>query len=214
VHRPRPKPALEPAELASDRGAPVVASPAADHISDEDLVARARTGDAWAHEVIFRRHSPGVLNMVVRMLGRREEARDIVQETFIAAFSSMEKLRKPAALRMWLRYLAVGQVHRVLRKRRFLQFIGLRPDGLDLALDVLADSAATPEMITELRMIDRRLRKLPAEERIAWILRYVEGEALEDVALVLGCSLATIKRRIKSAQDVLERHINSGGSDE
>jgi RNA polymerase sigma-70 factor, ECF subfamily len=204
---------VERSEASSEQGAAVVASPAADHIPDAELVRRARAGDAWAHEVIFRRHSPAILNMVVRMLGRREETRDIVQETFIAAFSSVEKLRKPAALRMWLRFIAVGKVHRVLRKRRLWRWIGLGAEDGDRPLAAIADSAATPEMIAELRLLDRLLGRLSAEERIAWTLRHVEGESLEDIALVLGCSLATVKRRIKAAEALIDGHVKSGDND-
>jgi RNA polymerase sigma-70 factor (ECF subfamily) len=51
---------------------------------------------------------------------------------------------------------------------------------------------------------------LPVSQRLAWTLRYVEGERLERVAELCSCSLATVKRRIKAAQDAIQREVNHG----
>jgi RNA polymerase sigma-70 factor (ECF subfamily) len=49
----------------------------------------------------------------------------------------------------------------------------------------------------------RVLETVRAEDRLAWLLRHVEGERLQDIALACGCSLATVKRRVASAQEAL-----------
>ena len=75
----------------------------------------------------------------------------------------------------------------------------------------VADESATPEQRAVLAGVYRTLDSLPANERIAWSLRYVEGEKLERVAELCGCSLATAKRRIKSAHETIQRE--QGGSE-
>ena len=65
------------------------------------------------------------------------------------------------------------------------------------------------------RMIDemyRALDRLPARQRVPWVLRYIEGEQLEAVAELCGCSLATVKRRIAAAHDKVTRQVEGGRS--
>src|SRR5687767_5181143 len=87
-------------------------------LSDAELVRRSREGDVWARDMIFRRHVVAVTGTVVRLLGDREEAKDVVQDTFAEAFKELERLRDPIALRAWLLRIAVNNLHRILRRRR------------------------------------------------------------------------------------------------
>jgi RNA polymerase sigma-70 factor (ECF subfamily) len=88
------------------------------------------------------------------------------------------------------------------------RFLGL-DEGVPEA--VLAETpgatGARPEARAELRLVDRALARMPPAERIAWVLRHVEGETLEDVARACGCSLATAKRRIAAAEARLAEHV-------
>jgi RNA polymerase sigma-70 factor (ECF subfamily) len=59
----------------------------------------------------------------------------------------------------------------------------------------------------ELRWLDAALARIDDRERIAWMLRHVEGLALEEVAEACSCSLATVKRRISAAEAVVHRHL-------
>ena len=59
-----------------------------------------------------------------------------------------------------------------------------------------------------LAAVYRVLDRLPVNQRLAWTLRYVEGEQLERVAELCNCSLATVKRRIKSAHDAVQREVH------
>lgn len=70
--------------------------------------------------------------------------------------------------------------------------------------DAIADESASPEQRALLQRVYRVLDGLPADQRIAWTLRYIEGEQLEAVAALSGCSLATAKRRIAAAAQTLE----------
>jgi len=167
--------------------------------TDAELVERAKRGDRWAQEAIFRRHVNAVGRLARRLLARRDDAEDVVQETFTTALTSLDSLADGALLERWLLRTAVFRVRRVHRKRRFLSFFGMggEPDAL---LASLAAPGASPEVLADLGRIDAMLARLPTEERIAWMLRHVEGETLEDVARLTGCSLATAKRRIAAVQ--------------
>jgi|SRR6185312_15836197 len=175
--------------------------------SDGALVDRARGGDRWAEEALYRRHVHAVTRVAVRLLSRSAEAEDVVQDTFVTAFAEMHKLREQNAFAGWLLRIAVRQVHRRYRKRRLLRMLGLDGGEDDAALALQVDPSADPETVAALRELDSVLSTLATRERIAWTLRYVEGCKLEEVADSCGCSLATAKRAIASADRVVRTHV-------
>lgn len=175
---------------------------------DATLVERAKEGNRWAEEMLFRRHVHGVWRVALRLVGNVADAEDVVQDTFATVLQSLESLRDGQALRAWLLQVAVRHAHRRLRRRRLRRFLGLEDDASE---EVLAEAPgatqAGVEARAELALMDRSLARLPSAERIAWVLRHVEGEALDDVARACGCSLATAKRRIAAAEARLAAHL-------
>ena len=87
-------------------------------------------------------------------------------------------LRDGDALRGWLAQIAVGQVRRRFRRRRLFALLGLDRAEEDATFESLAAEGLSAEQAAELGAIDALLAKLPVEQRIAWVLRYVEGESL------------------------------------
>ncbi|MEM9190749.1 MAG: RNA polymerase sigma factor [Myxococcota bacterium] len=196
---------------ASPEGAPVVAGPEPG-ISDAELVARVREGDRWAEDALIRRHGPKVMSTVLRLVGNRADAEDVTQDTFVAALQKIDNLENPAALKAWLLQIAVRRVHRLFRRERILhRFLSERP-GPDYTS--LATPAAGPEIRMELLLLDRQVRKLRPRDRIAWVLRRVEGLGLSDVAELCGCSLATAKRRVAAADSRISKHVDIDVEDE
>ena len=177
--------------------------------SDAELVARARDEDRWAREALYRRHASYLLGMVTRMLGRRDDAEEVVQDAFVAAFAQLANLREPEALRGWLSQIAVNLVRRRLRKLKLLRLLGLDRGADDGILSELAAPALSSELRGELALIDRALAQLDSGLRIAWSLRHVEGMELAEVAQVCGCSLATVKRRLAAAEKAVQAHVGS-----
>ncbi len=156
-------------------------------------------------EEAFREHASYVAAVALRLLGRDEEVDDVVQDTFLRAMSGLGRLRDPAAVRGWLATVAVRVARRKLRARRLFAFVGL--DGADNSIELCAPGAG-PEEKALLHKVYGLLEKLPVDERIAWTLRHVEGEPLERVAELCGCSLATAKRRIARAHATLEERLD------
>jgi RNA polymerase sigma-70 factor, ECF subfamily len=186
-----------------------------DYDYDAVLVTAIRAGDRTAEEHLYRRHAGPVLSLATRLLHSREDAMDVLQDSFVTAFEDLSQLREPAAFGPWIRRIAVRLVHRRFRKKKLLNLLGLgrrRPDEADVvSLDALADpTAVAPEARAELQWLDRRLRSVSDQERAAWLLRHVEGLALEEVAEACDCSLATVKRRIAAADLVVRTHFGQG----
>lgn len=152
-------------------------------------------------DALFRRYSSYVAAVAHRLLGRDEEVDDTIQEVFLIAVRSLRTVRDPGAIRGWLARITVRTARQRLRKRRVRAFLGLDAPA---AYEHVSDSGASGEDRALLARVYRVLDALPANQRIAWSLRYIEGEPLESVATLSGCSLATAKRRIAAASRVIE----------
>ena len=183
-----------------------------DSLSDAELVDRAKRGDRWCREVLYRRHASYLLGLATRLLGNRGDAEEIVQDGFIAAFEQLATLRDVGALRVWLGQIVVNLVRHRLRRLRLLRLLGLDRGADDATLEALAAPGLNPEACAELALLDRVLARLRADLRIAWMLRHVEGQELTEVASACGCSLATIKRRLAEADAVVRVHVSPAAS--
>src|SRR6187402_2638646 len=94
--------------------------------SDADLVAALKRSEAGAAGRVYDRHAAHVHGVVYRLLGPDADLKDVIQEVFIYAFHSIDKLRDPEALRSWLGAIAAGCVRAHLRRRwrsRWLSFV-------------------------------------------------------------------------------------------
>jgi len=197
--------------MAFSRAQPsILPLPAADALGDAELVGRARSGDRWSRDVLYRRHVRYLLAISTRLLSNRSEGEEVVQDTFIVGFEQLGTLREPAALRSWLARIAVNLVRRRLRRGRLLRLLGLDRAPDDATLAELAAPTLKPDDHAELALVDRMLLGMPAERRIAWMLRRVEGLPLAEVATLCGCSLATAKRRVAAADVEVARHVSVG----
>lgn len=179
-------------------------------LSDSELVRRALAQDGWAEEAIYRRYAAMILGMSKRLLADTAEAEDVTQDTFAMVFQNLNQLREPERLRQWLTQIAVSKAHRRFRRRKLLRALGFADAANDATLARLASTSCPPETRTELGLLAKALDKLSASERIAWMLRHVEGLPLEEVAQECECSLATVKRRIAAAAERIERFTARG----
>lgn len=172
-------------------------------------VSRAGSGDGESlplrFEDVFRRHAPYVGALILRLIGRPGDVDDVVQDVFIQAHRQLSHLRDPAAVRQWLRRIVVRRARRWLRKG----WVQRRRRELDVSAQIdLIDAAAGPEERAEIGRVYRALDRIPRDERLAWVLKFVEGETLESIADLLGCSVSTAQRRLRSAESKMD--VNAG----
>lgn len=170
--------------------------------TDATLVVAARAGERWAQEALFLRHVRMVGGLVFRVYPSRLDLDDLVQDTFVAAFESLASLKNPQAFAAWVGSLAIRITHKRLRRRRIAARLGLGTSE-EVAWDEIIGAACPPDVAAELREIYAVLATFPTHERIAFLLRKVEGMSLEEIATATEASLATVKRRIAAAEDRL-----------
>jgi RNA polymerase sigma-70 factor (ECF subfamily) len=165
--------------------------------TDEALVAALRAGRTDASTVLFDRYGGDVERVLYRILGPDSEIKDLLQDVFVVALGSLDKLRDPDALRGWLTSIAVHKARKCILKRQRWRFIQLWPGS---ELPEREAPAAPPEVSEALRCTYAVLARMPADERVPFALRYVAGMELTAVAAACDVSLATIKRRLGRAQ--------------
>jgi len=167
-----------------------LAAPSSDAISSEPVT----------FEVLFSRYSGYVAGLAARLLGSGDaELDDVVQDVFWLASRRIEKIRDLVQARGWLATVTTRVVSRKLLRRRFRALFHASPVSRDLPA-----RGATAEEHAVLARLYEVLEKLPTAQRLAWSLRYLEGEPLDAVAAACGCSLATAKRRVAAAKNVID----------
>jgi RNA polymerase sigma-70 factor (ECF subfamily) len=179
------------------------APPAEEAPTDASLVAAARAGARWAQEALFLRHVRLVGGLVFRVHRSRVDLDDLVQDTFVAAFESLESLRNPQAFAAWVGSLAIRITHKRLRRRRIAARLGLGASAEEVAWDEMIAPTCPPDVAVELGEACAILASFPSHERRAFLLRKVEGLSLEEIAAATSTSLSTAKRRIAAAEDRL-----------
>lgn len=160
--------------------------------TDAELVEALKGGEGGAAGRLYDRHAGSVLGLVYRLLGREADSEDVVQEVFIYAFSSIDKLREPAALKGWLLGVAAGKVRAHLRRRRRQRWLHLLPPEELPELPVEASDPHT-DLLREVYGV---LEQLPPDDRIAIVMRRIEGLSIDDAARTCGMSISTFKRRL------------------
>ncbi|MGC4091313.1 MAG: RNA polymerase sigma factor [Polyangiaceae bacterium] len=154
---------------------------------------------------LVRLHSQYVAGLAYRLLGRDSDVDDIVQEVFVALLRFHGSVRNPQALRGWLATTTVRLAQRRMRTRSLSvrRWLGLEAPETALA----PATGASPEEHVALTRVHLALQGVSPSARVAWILRYVEQERMEDVARLIGCSLTTTKRRVEAAQHAVKRAL-------
>lgn len=173
--------------------------------SNGALVQAALAGQSWAHEVLFRRHARMVSGLAYRLVvGSGVDVDDLVQDSFITAFARLDTLRDPEAFSSWLGSIVVRTASKRLRRQRLRMRLGLvRSEPVDL--DISISPTAPPDAAVLLKETYGILDQLRPEERIAFLLRRVEGLTVGEIADRMDVSLSTTKRRLSAAEGRFER---------
>jgi len=191
--------------------------------SDEhELVRRCRDGSEAAYAELVRRHRPRLYTLAYRLIGDRETAEDVVQETFLAAFKAIDRFEPKPSLAPWLNTIAVRIAKRAAGRRRArpstsldrLTGDGLATDDdapLALAPFAIDDPAGDPHAAAEAAELRRELaaaiERLPLTYRAAVVLRYVIGLDYAEAAQSLDVPLNTFKSQLLRGTRLLREQL-------
>jgi len=176
--------------------------------SSADLVARACRGDQEAFRLIFERYSRPVISFIYDLVGNRELAEELTQETFVRAFRSLGTLRAETKLSTWLFGIAKNVAREAQRSRaRHNDHVGLEDQSV---LD-LRDSEPVPvdrvlgKELNEL--IRRSLALLDDDKRLVFTLKVFQQCSYEEIAEITGFSMGKLKTDLHRAREEMRRRI-------
>ena len=174
--------------------------------SDAELAALALAGRQEAYRILLARYREPVFRLVRATTGDPDEALDITQEVFVAAFSALARYDASRPLGAWIRRIALNECHDWARRRKVRSFF-TRAAPLQQAYTV-ADFAVSPELEAadraELARVSAAIGKLPSRLRETLLLRTVDGLSQAEAADVLGVSEKAIETRLYRARAQLK----------
>ena len=169
--------------------------------SDQELVARALTGDQSAFALLYQRYSPVVGRRLLRILRRRSDAQDVLQMTFLQVHRTLARYRPDASFSAWVQgigYRVAGTYLRS-RKRRWWS----RP-AADWEIDQVIDPHKSGEVIAierqTMEMVHKAVAELSADLQIAFALHEIEGLGVTEIGEFVGASPQTVWARVRRAR--------------
>jgi RNA polymerase sigma-70 factor, ECF subfamily len=190
-----------------------------DSQSDEQLMILAQNGSEHSFNVLVDRYTPMVFRVAFGITGIREEAEDVVQETFLKVFKHLESFAaEKASFKTWLLTITRNQSINVFSsiKRKTIRFLNdLEPEEMDRAhFDYSADSYCNPEdelcLRQEYSRMQDALKCLPERQRTALLLKVMEGMTYEAIARIMGNSCSSVESLIFRARKKLMEILDSG----
>lgn len=170
--------------------------------TDAELVRDSLAGSDTAYGELVRRHQDTLYRHAERMSGGRDEAADIVQTALIKAYRSLGSCQNPNRVGAWLFRITANACKDYLKARRKdLVKIEDVPGLADAEGD---DPAEALDRRRVRSRIDQALRRLPLEQREAFVMKHVEGFSYEEMGQLLGVSVPALKMRVHRARDGLQ----------
>ena len=167
---------------------------------DLALANRARTGEVEAFEALYRRHSPAVFGLALRMLHNRTDAEDMVQEIFLSAYRKLDRYEGRSAFSTWLYRLGMNRCLDQLRSRSAKE--QSRNESLDASLPGPRRVGGSKGL-----ELERAIGQLSPSARAAFLLHDVEGYGHREIGEMLGIAVGTSKSLVHRARMQLRERL-------
>lgn len=172
--------------------------------AERGFIARAQAGDPRAFSALVREYQDRVFRFILRLIGARDEAMDLTQETFMKAHQALPGWRPDAQFRTWLFRIAHNTALDVLRRRQRIEFVSVADLAAgDVGYDI-PDPARQPDQRLadrqNIELLERTLQELTTEHREILLLREMEDMSYDEIAASLGIAAGTVKSRLARAR--------------
>jgi RNA polymerase sigma-70 factor, ECF subfamily len=186
-------------------------------LSERKLVERAKRGDPLAFRAIMERHNQRLYRVARAVMKNDTEAEDVVQETYLRAFSNLSKFRGESSLATWLTRIALNEA--LGRKRKQRPTVTL--ESVEATQETSAQIIQFPAMNAETdpersaaqheirKLLERATDALPKPFRVIFVMRDVEEMSIEETASHLGIRPETVKTRLHRARRLLRQSLDS-----
>jgi RNA polymerase sigma-70 factor (ECF subfamily) len=171
------------------------------------LVRLTLGGDSAAFEQIILRYETRVMTTAARLLGARDDARDVAQEVFLRAFKYLHRLDLQKPMEPWLMRITINVCRDTARRRQRRRDTFTEIDGLE-TIDQAPDAYDGLARKQERLILQKALDSLPEKERLAIVLRDVEGRSTAEVASILQSSETTVRSQVSRGRLRLKAAID------
>jgi len=182
--------------------------------ADAELIQRARSRDETAVRSIMQANNRRLYRIARGILRNDSEAEDVVQETYVRAFTHLENFRGDSSLATWLARIAMNEaLGRLRRQRPAVEWNSLPPGTLEAQIIQFPHSGASedPEKSMAQRQIqnvvEHAIDELPDAFRVVFITRVIEGMNVEETAEILQLKPETVKTRLHRARTMLRENV-------
>ncbi len=161
----------------------------------DEIVREARNGRADAFEALVQHYGPDMYRLAAAIVGP-DDARDVAQESFVAAWRELPRLRQTDRFEVWLRRIVVNRSRNALRSR------GRRPTQALESMTVADTASRTPDFrdaVHARQELDAAFATLSADHRAAVVLHYGADLTIRDTAEAMGVAVGTAKSRLNAA---------------
>ena len=182
---------------------------------DARLVERAKKGDVASFERLFEKYEKRIYNLVYHMIGDREIASDLTQDTFVRAYNSLDSVKTGDYFLPWLWRVATNICRDYARKRKRRPTVSLDSQIVDeegghmerQIVDTSSDPADLTEREDLVARVQRAISQLDEDRRIVVLLHHIEGADVQEIAEVLGIPAGTVKSRLARGRNDLREML-------
>lgn len=188
----------------------ITAPPGAGSRGHLTVVRSSREGHACSFEEIYREWQTPIYTYILRLVGDREQAEDLTQETFLKAFRALPSMGAGLKLAAWLYRIGTNTAFDALRRRKLIAFLPWQ----DLDYELAGAEGQDPQVICETReLIRAALRRMPERYRAALLYYRVDGRSPTEIARMLGVAPKGIKTYLSRATACFLQHYTALGGE-
>ena len=179
---------------------------AAPEVDDRELVARSLDGDQRAFSALLGRHKEPVYRLIRRYVGSSDDAYDLLQQTFVSAWTSLDRYDAARPFAAWVRAIALNKCRDWSRRatmRRLFVTTSRKDEVLDAAPDTQRGAEASIVAREDEDELARELARLPAGLKEPLLLTVLEGLSHAEAGETLGLSAKAVESRVYRARKVL-----------
>lgn len=176
---------------------------------EANLVAASKKGDQDSFAQLVQQHQRRVFNLVFRMLQQYEEANEVTQETFLAAWLGLPSFRGDARFSTWLYRIAYNCALKQLEQRKRDKAIQMELQTEEMVASSTQEQRVNAEIESHARqaLVQEQLANLPAKYRIVLVLRHLQDMTYEEMAEILTMPIGTIKTHLFRARNLLKERL-------
>lgn len=181
-------------------------------MTEEQLIEKAQNGDRHALSELVKQYEQTVYNFSFKICRNKERAEHTMQETFLSMVKNINQFSGKSKLSTWLYTVVSNNCLMLARSQKKHNAASLDDDEALISENNIADWKVTPDNLSEnnelKELLDQAIEKLPADYRVVFLLRDVEGLSTEETGKVTDLSIPAVKSRLHRARAFLRNELN------